>query len=67
MPMDAPFRHWIGPPPSQYMRSSEVGRAHWSTPARDIEVYGEISADAKAALDPLGAKYHDHLVGFSRY
>jgi quinol monooxygenase YgiN len=32
-----------------------------------INVYGEIGADAKAALDPLGAVYHDQLVGFSRF
>jgi quinol monooxygenase YgiN len=32
-----------------------------------INVYGAIDADAKAALDPLGAVYHDHATGFSRY
>jgi quinol monooxygenase YgiN len=32
-----------------------------------IDVYGAISADAKAALDPLGAVYHHHFSGFSRY
>lgn len=32
-----------------------------------IDVYGAISADAKAALDPLGAVYHAHACGFSRY
>ena len=32
-----------------------------------IDVYGEVSDDARGALDPLGAVYHDHLTGFSRY
>jgi quinol monooxygenase YgiN len=30
------------------------------------EVYGEVSAAAREALDPLGAKYFDHVVGFDR-
>lgn len=32
-----------------------------------INVYGAIGDDARAALDPLGAIYHGHLGGFSRY
>lgn len=32
-----------------------------------IDVYGAISDEARGALDPLGAVYHDHLGGFSRY
>jgi quinol monooxygenase YgiN len=32
-----------------------------------INVYGTISDEARGALDPLGAIYHDHLGGFSRY
>ena len=32
-----------------------------------IDVYGEISDDARAALDPLGAVYYHHHTGFSRY
>ncbi len=32
-----------------------------------IDVYGTISDEARAALDPLGAVYHGHLMGFSRY
>ena len=32
-----------------------------------IDVFGEIGDEARAALDPLGAVYHDHLSGFSRY
>lgn len=32
-----------------------------------IDVYGAVSDDAKAALDPLGAVYHHHAGGFSRY
>lgn len=32
-----------------------------------IDVYGEISDEARGALDPLGAIYHHHLSGFSRY
>ena len=32
-----------------------------------IDVYGAIDDAARAALDPLGAVYHDHLLGFSRY
>ncbi|MFT4657602.1 MAG: quinol monooxygenase YgiN [Candidatus Aldehydirespiratoraceae bacterium] len=32
-----------------------------------IDVFGAIDDEARAALDPLGAVYHDHLTGFSRY
>ena len=32
-----------------------------------IDVFGEVGPDAKAALDPLGAVYHHHAMGFSRY
>jgi hypothetical protein len=32
-----------------------------------IDVYGEISDEARAALDPLGAIYHSYAMGFSRY
>ena len=32
-----------------------------------IDVYGAISDEARGALDPLGAVYHEHLTGFSRY
>jgi quinol monooxygenase YgiN len=32
-----------------------------------IDVFGEIDDDSRAALDPLGAVYHTHTVGFSRY
>ena len=32
-----------------------------------IDVYGEISDEARGALDPLGAVYHAHRSGFSRY
>ena len=32
-----------------------------------INVFGEIGDDARAALDPLGAVYHSHIIGFSRY
>ena len=32
-----------------------------------INVYGTINDEARGALDSLGAIYHDHLGGFSRY
>ncbi|MFT5433142.1 MAG: quinol monooxygenase YgiN [Myxococcota bacterium] len=32
-----------------------------------IDVYGDIGDEARAAVDPLGAIYHPHLMGFSRY
>ncbi|MGK0275683.1 MAG: quinol monooxygenase YgiN [Ilumatobacter sp.] len=32
-----------------------------------IDVFGAIDDDARGALDPLGAVYHDHVMGFSRY
>lgn len=32
-----------------------------------IDVFGEISAEAHGALDPLGAVYHQQAMGFSRY
>lgn len=35
-------------------------------PITRFEVFGELSADARTALDELGAKYFTHLVGFDR-
>ena len=32
-----------------------------------IDVYGSVSDEARGALDPLGAVYHDHFSGFSRF
>lgn len=35
-------------------------------PITRFEVFGELSADARKALDELGAAYFTHLVGFER-
>jgi quinol monooxygenase YgiN len=32
-----------------------------------IDSYGSVSDEARGALDPLGAVYHDHYTGFSRF
>ena len=35
-------------------------------PITRFEVFGEVSDAAREALDPLGAQYFDHIVGFER-
>ena len=35
-------------------------------PFTRVEVFGEVSAEVREALDPFGAKYFDHVVGFDR-
>lgn len=35
-------------------------------PITRLEVFGDVSAEARAALDGLGASYVTHLVGFER-
>lgn len=35
-------------------------------PITRFEVFGDVSAQARTALDGLGAKHFDHLVGFER-
>lgn len=35
-------------------------------PFTRLEVFGDVSAEARTALDDLGATYLDHLVGFER-
>jgi quinol monooxygenase YgiN len=47
----------VGPTLGQLLEVSDLG----------IDVYGTIDDDARAALDPLGAVYHSHAMGFSRY
>ena len=35
-------------------------------PITRFEVFGDVSAEARAALEPLGAQHFGHLVGFER-